>query len=166
MLKNTLFDIVSTTKTNATMTTLIQNKKAHFNYEITDKLTAGIELLGFEVKSIRAGTGSLEGTYVTIRGAEAFIIGMHITPFQTFNTPKDYDPIRNRKLLLTKKEITELEAIEKKKGLTIVPISVYSMGRKIKVELGIARGKKSFDKRESIKKRDSDRDIRRAIKDR
>ena len=148
------------------MTTFIQNKKAHFNYEITEKLTAGIELFGFEVKSVRAGTGSLEGTYVTVRGAEAFIIGMHIAPFQTLNTPRDYNPTRNRKLLLTKKEIADLGAIEKKKGLTIVPISVYSVKRKIKVELGIARGKKSFDKRETIKKRDSDRDIRREIKDR
>lgn len=146
--------------------TFIQNKKAHFNYEITEKLTAGVELLGFEVKSVRAGQGSLEGSYVTVRGAEAFIIGMHVAPFQVFNTPRDYDPLRNRKLLLTKKEIATLGEIEKKKGLTIVPISVYSMGRKIKVELGIARGKKSFDKRETIKKRDSDRDIRRAIKDR
>ncbi len=145
---------------------LIQNKKAHFNYEITEKLTAGVELLGFEVKSLRAGQGSLEGAYVTVRGAEAFLIGTHIPPFQAFNTPKDYDPIRNRKLLLTKKEITELGATEKKKGLTIVPISVYSVGRKIKVELGIARGKKSFDKRETIKKRDSDREVRREIKGR
>ncbi len=148
------------------MTTFVQNKKANFNYEITEKLNAGIELLGFEVKSLRSSQGSLEGAYVTVRGAEAFLIGMQIPPFQNFNTPKEYDPLRNRKLLLTKKEITQLGEIEKKKGLTIVPISVYSIGRKIKVELGIARGKKSFDKRETIKKRDSDRDIRRAIKDR
>ncbi len=148
------------------MSAYIQNKKVFFNYEITEKLTAGVELLGLEVKSLRKGQGSLEGAYVTVRGAEAYLIGSHIPPFQTSNTPKDYEPMRNRRLLLTKKEISELGAIEKKKGLTIVPISVYNHGRKIKVELGIARGKKSFDKRETIKKRDSDRDIRRTIKER
>jgi len=143
---------------------LISHKKAFFNYEITEKLTAGVELLGFEVKSLRAGQGSLEGAYVTIRGAEAFLIGAHIPPFQPSNTPTDYDPIRNRKLLITKKEIDQLTDIESAQGLTIVPISVYNSGRKIKVELGIGRGKKKFDKRETIKKRDSDREIRRTLK--
>jgi SsrA-binding protein len=146
------------------MATLVSNKKAYLNYEVLEKFNAGIELLGFEVKSIRAGQASLEGAHITARGAEAFIIGMNIAPFQMTNTPPDYDPMRNRKLLLTKKEIEKLADQESKKGLTIVPISVYSIGRKIKVELAIARGKKQFDKRESIKKRDSDRDIRRISK--
>lgn len=145
------------------MATLVQNKKAAFNYEIAEKFDAGIELFGFEVKSLRASQGSLEGSYVTIRGGEAFLLGAHIPPFQVKNTPTEYDPIRNRRLLLTKKEIGVLAEVEGKKGLTIVPISVYSIGRKIKVELGVARGKKKFDKRETIKKRDTDREIRRTI---
>lgn len=143
---------------------LIENRKAHFNFEISEKLEAGIELLGFEVKSVRKGQGSLEGSYVTVRGAEAFLIGMNIPPYQTANTPADYDPLRNRKLMLTKKELQELGDIENQKGLTIVPISVYNKGRKLKLEIGIARGKKKFDKRETIKKRETDREIRRSLK--
>ncbi len=143
---------------------LIQNKKAHFDYEILEKFTAGIELLGFEVKALRGKMGSLEGSYVTIRGGEAYLIGSSIPPFQPNNTPKDYDPRRNRRLLLTKKEIASLAGTENKKGLTIVPISVYNAGRKIKVEIGVARGKKKFDKRETIKKRETDREIRRTLK--
>ena len=143
---------------------LIQNKKAHFDYEILEKFTAGIELLGFEVKALRGKMGSLEGSYVTIRGGEAYLIGSSIPPFQPNNTPKDYDPRRNRRLLLTTKEIASLAGTENKKGLTIVPISVYNAGRKIKVEIGVARGKKKFDKRETIKKRETDREIRRTLK--
>ena len=142
---------------------LITNKKAHFNYEITEKLVSGIELFGFEVKSLRNGQGSLEGSYVTIRGGEAFLIGMNIPPYQANNTPKDYDPVRNRKLLLHKPEIARLAEIESKKGLTIVPISVYNIGRFLKVDLGIAKGKKKFDKRETIKKREAERDIQRDL---
>ncbi len=143
---------------------LIQNKKAHFNYEITEKLEAGIELIGLEVKSLRKGQGNLEGSHVTIRGKEAYLIGMQIPPFQSANTPESYNPTRNRRLLLTKKELKELEGVEHQKGLTIVPISVYNKGRKLKVELGIARGKKRFDKRQTIKKRETDRETRRTLK--
>jgi SsrA-binding protein len=145
---------------------LISNKKAHFNYTITDTIPAGIELFGFEVKSLRNGQGSLEGSYVTVRGGEAFIIGMNIPPFQEKNTPQEYDPIRNRKLLLHKSEIARLGTTESTKGLTIIPISVYNKGKVIKVDLGIATGKKKFDKRESIKKRDTERNIRREATDR
>lgn len=143
---------------------LIQNKKVYFDYEILEKLTAGIELLGFEVKSLRNRNGSLEGAYVTVRGGEAYLMHANIPPFQTGNTPKNYDPIRNRRLLLTKKEIATLAATESKKGLTIVPISVYNHGRKLKVEIATVRGKKQYDKRESTKKRESEREIRRTLK--
>ena len=143
---------------------LIQNKKAYFNYEITEKFTAGIELFGFEVKSIREKRGQLESAYITIRGGEAFLIGANIPAYQPANAPKDFDPLRNRKLLLTKKELKMLAEIESKKGLTIVAIAVYNMGRKLKLEIGIAKGKKSFDKRETIKKRETDREIRRSLK--
>jgi len=143
---------------------LVQNKKAHFNYEILEKYEAGIELLGFEVKSLKGGQGSLEGSYIKIRGGEAFITSMNIPPYQVNNTPKEYDSMRSRKLLLTKKEIEELEKTEQKQGLTIIPISVYNKGRKIKLELAVAKGKKTHDKRETTKKREADREIRRTLK--
>jgi SsrA-binding protein len=109
---------------------------------------------------------SLEGAFIIIRGGEAFLINANIPPFQPKNAPKDYDPLRNRKLLLTKKEIAELAGSEKNKSLTIVPISVYNKNRKIKVEIALVKGKKKFDKRETLKKRDTDREIRREIKER
>ncbi len=142
---------------------LIYNKKAGFNYEITDTLVAGIELFGFEVKAVRKNQGSLDGSYVTVRGGEAFLMNAQIPPFQQNNTPKEYDPRRERRLLLTKAEITSLAS---SKGLTAVPISVYNSGRKIKVKIGLAQSKKKFDKRETIKKRETDRDIRREFRDR
>jgi len=145
------------------MSILVHNKKASFDYEIVDKFEAGIELLGLEVKSLKKKQGSLLGAYVIVRGNEAFLINANIPPYQPSNTPDSYDPYRNRKLLLTKKELANLIGLEKQKGLTIVPISIYTKGRKIKLELGIARGKKKYDKRESIKKRDADRDIRRTL---
>ena len=145
---------------------LVNNRKVHFNYEITETIPAGIELFGFEVKSLRKGQGSLDGSYVTIRGGEAFVIGMQIPAYQEGNTPKEYDPLRNRRLLLNKKEITRLGEIESQKGLTIVPISVYNKSTMLKIDLGIATGKKKFDKRETTKKREVDRNIRREFSDR
>lgn len=147
------------------MQILINNKKAYFNYEILEKYVAGIELFGFEVKSIKAGQGSLEGAYITIRGGEAYLIGANIPAFQAKNAPESYDPMRNRRILLTKKEISELALIEAKKGQTIVALAMHNAGGKIKVEIGIARGKKQFDKRETIKKRDTEREIRREMKE-
>ena len=141
-----------------------ENRKAYFNYEILEKITAGIELLGFEVKAVKAGRMSLDGAYAVMRGGEAFLIGSSVTSLQPKNTPKDYDERRNRKLLLTKKEIRTLAESEKQNGLTIVALSVYNIGYKIKLELGLAKGKKNRDKRESIKKRESDREINRTLK--
>jgi len=143
---------------------LIQNKKAYFNYEVLEKIEAGIELLGFEVKSLKKGQGSLEGSHIIVRGGEVFVINMQIPPYQPANTPKDYDPACSRRLLLTKKEIENLGKMEEQKGLTIVPLSVYNKGRKLKVEIAIVRGKKKYDKRETIKKRDTEREIRRTLK--
>ena len=143
-----------------------ENRKARFNYEILEKYETGIELLGTEVKSVRGGQMSLEGAFVIMRGGEAFLINANIPPYQVKNSPKDYDPLRNRKLLLTKKEISGLSGSEKNKSLTIVPISVYNKNRKIKVEIALVKGKKKFDKRETIKKRDTDREIRREYKGR
>ena len=148
------------------MASYAENRKARFNYEILEKYETGIELLGTEVKSVRGGQMSLEGAFVIVRGGEAFLINANIPPYQPKNAPKDYDPLKNRKLLLTKKELAELAGSEKNKSLTIVPISVYNKGRKIKVEIALVKGKKKFDKRETLKKRDTDREIRREIKER
>ncbi len=143
---------------------LITNKKAHFNYEILETFEAGMELLGLEVKSIRKKQGSLEGSYVIVRGDEAFLVGSFIPPYQQANTSEEYDPLRNRKLLLTSKEIFTLAEMDSKAGLTIVPISVYNKGRKIKIQIAVVRGKKKFDKRETMKKRETDREINRSLK--
>ena len=143
---------------------LIENKKARFDYEILETLDAGLELFGHEVKSLRKGQGKLEGAHGIVRGGEVYIVGMHIPPYQPSNTPDSYDPMRTRKLLLTKKEIATLAGLEGQKGLTIVPLSVYNKGRNLKLSLGVARGKKKFDKRAVLKKRDTMREIERTLK--
>ena len=148
------------------MANYAENRRARFDYEILEKYEAGIELLGVEVKSVRGGQMSLEGAFVIVRGGEAFLINSNIPPYQPQNAPQDYDPLRNRKLLLTRKEMKELAGSEKNKSLTIVPISVYNKGRKIKVAIALVKGKKKRDKRESIKARDADREIRREYKGR
>lgn len=145
---------------------LIYNKKVGMDYEILETFEAGLELLGLEVKSIRAKQGSLLGAHVTIRGGEAYLIASNIPAYQEKNTPADYEPKRNRRLLLAKTEIQKLASLEAKKGLTIVPISMYSKGRKIKVEIALVKGKKKFDKRQTLKKRQVDRDIAREYSDR
>ena len=146
------------------MASYVENRKARFNYEILEKYETGIELLGTEVKSIRNSQISLDGAFVLVRGGEAFLINANIQPYQPKNAPQNYDPLRNRKLLLTKKEIAELASSEKNKSLTIIPISVYNKNRKIKVTIALVKGKKKFDKRESIKKRDTEREVRRTLK--
>lgn len=146
------------------MTVFIDNRKAHFNYEVLDKYEAGIELLGLEVKSIKEGRATLAGAFGVVRGGEVYLLGMQIPPYQVANTPKDYDQTRTRKILLNRKQIKELENIDSKKGLTIIPLSLYSKGRLIKLELGVVRGKKVYDKRETIKRRDLDREISREYK--
>lgn len=146
------------------MAVFIDNRKAHFNYEVLDTYEAGIELLGLEVKSIKEGRATLAGAFGAVRGGEVYLLGMQIPPYQVANTPKDYDQTRTRKLLLGKKEIKKLTEIDNKKGLTIIPLSLYSKGRLIKLELGVVRGKKVYDKRETIKRRDLDREISREYK--
>lgn len=143
---------------------LVQNKKAHFNFEILERFEAGIELSGAEVKSLRAGRASLEGAHVTVRGGEAFLVGATIQPYQANNLPKSYDATRNRRLLLTKTEIAELATKESQKGLTIIPVSVYNKQHKLKIEIAVVRGKKEHDKREGLKKREHERDIARELK--
>jgi len=147
------------------MKEITKNKKAYFNYEILEKLIAGISLIGQEVKSIKSGRISLKATYVVLKNEEAFLIGANIPPYQPKNCPKDYNPERSRKLLLKKSEIKYLIGKTKQKGLTIVPLRVYNIRGKIKVEIGLVKGKKKFDKREIIKKRESEREIRRILKE-
>jgi SsrA-binding protein len=143
---------------------LADNKKAYFDYEIIEKFSAGIELFGFEVKSLQTHHAQLAGSFSVIRGDEAFLLNLRITPYQAGNTPKTYEAERTRKLLLTKKEIRRLEGLLSQKGLTLLPLSIYNKGRRIKVELGLAKHKKKFDKRHAIKKRDADREIAREVK--
>jgi len=147
------------------MAQYLYNKKVTFNYEILETLSAGIKLLGFEVKALKSKKGgSLDGSHIIIQKGEAFLVGAHIPEYQTGNTPKDYESRHPRKLLFTKKELAKILENESVRGLTIVPISMYSKGNKIKVDVAIVKGKKNHDKRETIKKRDVMRDIAREVK--
>jgi len=146
------------------MKIITKNKKAFFDYQILEKFEAGILLLGQEVKSVKSGRISLAACFVVIKKEEAFLIGCHIPAYQPKNTPKDYNPERTRKLLLKKSEIKSLIGKTKQKGLTLIPLSVYTKAGKIKVEIGLAKGKKKADKRQAIKKRETDREIRRVLK--
>lgn len=143
---------------------LVEHKRARFDYEVTDTFEAGAELRGFEVKALRKSMGTLEGARVMVRGGEAFLVGASITPFQKANAPASYDPERSRRLLLTKKEVALLAEKEMQKGLTIIPIKWYNRGRKVKLEIGVARRKKQYDKRASLKARDTKRQIDRTLK--
>ena len=143
---------------------LVDNKRVTFDYHIMETMEAGLELVGPEVKSLRLGHGSLKGARVVARGGEAYLVGATIPAYQPANAPKSYDPERTRRLLLSAKQILEVARAEGEKGLTIIPISIYNKGRNLKLQIAIARGKKQGDKRQAIKKRDTDRDIRRSLK--
>lgn len=142
----------------------IKNSKARYDFEILDTYEAGLVLSGHEVKAIRNGMGKLVGAHVVVRGGEGFLVGANINPYQVANTPKSYEPDRTRKLLLSKKELAEIEQAVEKNRLTAIPLSLYKHGSKIKLEVAIARGKKKTDKRQTIKARDTKRDIERTLK--
>ncbi|TSC82230.1 MAG: SsrA-binding protein [Parcubacteria group bacterium Gr01-1014_19] len=144
------------------MNSLAENKKAFFNYEISETFEAGIELKGFEVKSVKAGQANLLGAFATIKGGEIWLTNADIPPFQSANTPPDYNPTRPRRLLLNKKEILYLVTKMKSDRLTLLPLKMYSKKNLVKIELGLARGKRQYEKRESIEKREVGREIRRA----
>ena len=133
------------------------NPKAGFDYEILETMEAGLVLEGHEVKSIKTGKASIKGSYVKIVGGAPYLIGATISPYQTANTPKDYDPQRSRKLLLSKKEISTLIGTSQAHGLTLVPLKIYDKRGRLKLLVGIARGKKKYDKREGIKRKDIQR---------
>jgi len=146
------------------MAVYAENKKVHFDYEILETFQAGLALNGQEVKSIKSGRIQLAGSYVMFQGEELFLTGAHIPPYQPANAPKDYTPERPRKLLLRKEELRYLIGKVKEKGLTLVPLKVYNQKRLVKLEFGLVKGKRKSDKRETLKKRETNRDIERALK--
>jgi len=146
------------------MKIISENKKAYFDYEILETYETGIVLLGHEVKSIKTGHISLTGSFVVPKFEELFLLNAFIPPYQPKNTPKDYDPRRSRKLLLHKSEIKSLIGKIKQKGLTLVPLKVYILKGKIKLQFGLGKGKKQFDKREKVKKREFERQKERLLK--
>lgn len=141
------------------------NKKAWHDYFIEEKIEAGIELFGTEVKSVRQGTLGIKDSYCIFKNGEVFIKGMHISPYEKGNI-FNKDPLRERKLLLHKKEIMMLLGKTKQDGFSLIPLSVYFKNSKVKVEIGLAKGKKLHDKRQSIAKKDASREMDRAIKER
>ena len=147
------------------MSILAQNKKAYFDYEILETYEAGIVLIGQEVKAIKTGHVSLKGSYVVIKNQEMFLIGANIPPYQPKNAPSDYSPERSRKLLLKKSEIKSLIGKSKQKGLTLMPLKMYTKRGKIKLLFGLAKGKKEYDKREKIKKREFEIEKERIIRE-
>lgn len=148
-----------------TMTILTENKKAFFNFEIVERFQAGVILLGLEVKSARLGRMQITGSYAVFKGEELFLIGSTIPPYQPNNTLSGYNPSRSRKLLLNKKELLYLMGKVKERGLTLVPLKVYStFAGKIKLEFGLAKGKKQWDKREALKKKETNREIQRSLR--
>lgn len=141
------------------MSSLIaKNPTAKHNYIIEDTLEAGIVLSGTEIKSIRAGKVNLKDSYAIIKNCEVFVLGMHISPYEHGNI-FNKDPLRNRKLLLTKREINKLIGLTKQKGYTLVPMSLYFKGSLVKLELGIGKGKKLYDKRQELAKKDAAKQI-------
>ncbi len=146
------------------MADLVKNKKAFYNYHILEKMEAGLVLEGHEVKALREKKASLFGSYVTVRKGECFLVSCNISPYQPNNTPQSYNPKRDRKLLLKKEEIGRLFGKTKEKGVTLVPLRIFTKKNLLKLEIGVARGKKKYDKREALKKRDIDREIKRKMK--
>ncbi len=142
---------------------IAKNPLAYHNYTINDKIEAGIVLSGTEIKSIRNGKVNLKDSYASIKNGECFIYGMHISPYEQGNI-FNKDPLRTRKLLLNKREINKLFGLIKQQGYTLVPISLYFKGSFVKLELGIGKGKKLYDKREDIAKKDAEMRIRKSLK--
>ena len=142
-----------------------QNKKAYHDYFIEEKIEAGVELFGTEVKSIRAGSVNLKDSYCTFKNGEVFALGVHVSPYEQGNV-FNRDPLRPKRLLLHKREILRLFGKVAEKGLTLVPLSLYFVGSRVKVELGLCRGKKLYDKRQSEADKVADRTIERQLKGR
>ena len=144
---------------------IASNRKAFHDYFVLERFEAGIELFGTEVKSIRAGQVNLKDSYCTIREGELFVRGMHVSPYEKGNI-FNRDPVRIRRLLMHKREIRKLHALIKQDGYTLVPLSVYFKDARVKVEVGLCKGKKNYDKREASAQRDAAREIDRTMKER
>ncbi len=144
---------------------IAQNKKAWHEYFVDEKYEAGIALYGTEVKSIRAGGVNLKDSYCDIKDGEIFVKGMHISPYEQGNI-FNREPLRDKKLLMHKREIMKLHGLVSQKGFTLIPLSLYFSGSHVKVEIGLCRGKKLYDKRDDAAKRDADRVIERSMRDR
>ena len=144
---------------------IAQNKKAWHEYFVDEKYEAGIALYGTEVKSIRAGKVNLKDAYCDIKDGEIFVMGMHVSPYEQGNI-FNKDPLRDKKLLMHKKEIMKLHGLVSQKGFTLIPLSLYFSGSHVTVEVGLCRGKKMYDKRDDAAKRDADRVIERSMRDR
>ena len=140
-----------------------ENKKATFDYDILEKFEAGLVLFGQEVKSIKTGHINLSGSYVSVKGDEPFLLGVKVPPYQPNNAGADYNTERPRKILLNKKEIYYLIGKTKVKGFSLIPLKIYDNNGRIKLEFGLAKGKKKYDKKEKIKKRDVDREVNREL---
>ncbi|MBI4847772.1 MAG: SsrA-binding protein SmpB [Nitrospirae bacterium] len=147
------------------METVATNRKAYHDYFIQQTYEAGISLLGTEVKSLREGKANLKDSYAIIKNGEAFLFNCHISPYSHGNL-QNHDPLRTRKLLLHKKEIDKLHGNISQKGLTLVPLKIYFKGGKAKVEIGLAKGKKQYEKREAIKEKEAKREIERHMRKR
>lgn len=145
--------------------TIAENRKARHDYFVIESFEAGIELFGTEVKSIRQGSVNLKDCWCDIKNGELFVIGMHISPYEKGNI-FNRDPLRMRKLLMHKREIARLYGQVKQMQYTLIPLSLYFKGSRVKVQLGLCKGKKLYDKREDMARRDAKRDIDRAMKDR
>ncbi len=150
--------------TLASAGTVATNRRARHDYHIEESYEAGVALTGSEIKSVRAGRVNLRGSYARVFNEEVFLYDMHISPYEQSGTYYNHEPTRRRKLLLHKREIKRLLGLVQQKGLTLVPLRVYFHGRYAKVEIGVARGKKTYDKREDIAKRDAQRAMDRAMK--
>lgn len=142
---------------------IAKNPNAHHNYEIKSTIEAGIELYGTEIKSIRNGKINLKDSYAVIKNGEVFVYGMHISPYE-FGNIYNKDPLRTRKLLLNRSEINKLVGQVNQQGVSLIPVSAYFKGSRVKIELGIGKGKKLYDKREDMKKKDAELTIKRNMK--
>ncbi|HSX01699.1 MAG TPA: SsrA-binding protein SmpB [Candidatus Saccharimonadia bacterium] len=145
------------------MKLLAKNKRATYDYELTERLVAGLALSGDEVKSIKAGHASLKGSFIALRGGEAYLTNAHVTPYAHANDKTALEPTRGRKLLLHRRQLDELVA-HKQAGLSVVPTALLQDRQLVKLEIGIGRGKKRYDKRQTIKQRDTARDLARGAK--
>lgn len=164
MMKIDLFENTLTYANIILNMSIVTNKKATLNYEILDNYEGGLELQGFEVKAIRLGRIKFDGSYIIIQNDEVFLKNAEVSPYQPNNIPKDFEPNRLIKILISKKEILKLKHKTEKEGLTLIPLSIFNKNKKLKIDFALAKGKKKHDKRQDIKRREDNIEILRVIK--